>query len=53
MEEAERLLEKVGLADKHNVYPSYLSGGQMQTVAIARARHAAAITPVRRADQRT
>jgi polar amino acid transport system ATP-binding protein len=35
--EAERLLEKVGLADKRNVYPAFLSGGQMQRVAIARA----------------
>jgi polar amino acid transport system ATP-binding protein len=35
--EAERLLEKVGLADKRHVYPAYLSGGQMQRVAIARA----------------
>lgn len=35
--EAEQLLEKVGLADKRNVYPAYLSGGQMQRVAIARA----------------
>lgn len=30
------LLEKVGLADKANVYPSKLSGGQKQRVAIAR-----------------
>jgi polar amino acid transport system ATP-binding protein len=37
MEEAEHLLQKVGLADKRNVYPAYLSGGQMQRVAIARA----------------
>jgi len=35
--EAERLLEKVGLADKRDVYPAFLSGGQMQRVAIARA----------------
>jgi len=35
--EAEHLLDKVGLADKRNVYPAYLSGGQMQRVAIARA----------------
>jgi len=31
------LLEKVGLADKADVYPSTLSGGQQQRVAIARA----------------
>jgi polar amino acid transport system ATP-binding protein len=40
-EEAEKraleLLNKVGLADKANVYPSSLSGGQKQRVAIARA----------------
>lgn len=34
---AEVLLEKVGLADKKDVYPSTLSGGQKQRVAIARA----------------
>ena len=34
---AERLLEKVGLADKRNAYPARLSGGQQQRVAIARA----------------
>jgi glutamine transport system ATP-binding protein len=34
---AHQLLEKVGLADKANVYPEQLSGGQMQRVAIARA----------------
>ena len=37
IEEAERLLEKVGLADKRDAYPAYLSGGQMQRVSIARA----------------
>ena len=31
------LLEKVGLANKANVYPTTLSGGQQQRVAIARA----------------
>jgi len=33
----ERLLERVGLADKRDQYPSRLSGGQKQRVAIARA----------------
>ncbi|ELK47937.1 amino acid ABC transporter ATP-binding protein [Halobacillus sp. ACCC02827] len=33
---ARPLLEKVGLADKANVYPESLSGGQKQRVAIAR-----------------
>ncbi len=35
--EAESLLEKVGLAEKLNAYPSHLSGGQQQRAAIARA----------------
>jgi polar amino acid transport system ATP-binding protein len=35
--EARELLDRVGLADKHNSYPSQLSGGQQQRVAIARA----------------
>lgn len=35
--EAEQLLEKVGLSDKRDEYPSRLSGGQKQLVAIARA----------------
>lgn len=37
IEEAERQLQYVGLADKRNVYPSRLSGGQQQRLAIARA----------------
>jgi polar amino acid transport system ATP-binding protein len=36
-ERAIKLLERVGLADKVDVYPSQLSGGQQQRVAIARA----------------
>ncbi len=36
-EHARALLDKVGLADKADVYPSTLSGGQKQRVAIARA----------------
>ncbi len=32
-----RLLERIGLADKANVYPSTLSGGQRQRIAIVRA----------------
>jgi len=35
--EAEAMLEKVGIADKRNFYPSHLSGGQQQRAAIARA----------------
>jgi polar amino acid transport system ATP-binding protein len=37
LEEGERLLDRVGLADKRNQYPNQLSGGQQQRVAIARA----------------
>jgi len=36
-EAATRLLEKVGMSDKHDAYPNELSGGQQQRVAIARA----------------
>lgn len=32
-----KLLERIGLADKANVYPSTLSGGQRQRIAIVRA----------------
>jgi len=35
--DGERLLGRVGLSDKCNVYPGKLSGGQQQRVAIARA----------------
>jgi polar amino acid transport system ATP-binding protein len=37
VERARKLLERVGLSDKVNVYPNQLSGGQQQRVAIARA----------------
>ena len=37
VEEAEALLERVGIADKRNYYPAHLSGGQQQRAAIARA----------------
>jgi polar amino acid transport system ATP-binding protein len=37
IEVGRRLLERVGLADKIDVYPAQLSGGQQQRVAIARA----------------
>ena len=36
-ETAEALLQKVGLADKRDVFPAQLSGGQKQRVGIARA----------------
>ena len=35
--QAQELLDKVGLSDKADAYPSQLSGGQKQRVAIARA----------------
>ena len=34
---AERLLKRVGLAEKADIYPAFLSGGQQQRAAIARA----------------
>ncbi|MEU4289352.1 amino acid ABC transporter ATP-binding protein [Kribbella sp. NPDC026596] len=36
-ERAMKLLDRVGLADRCNVYPAQLSGGQQQRIAIARA----------------
>ncbi len=37
IQEAEQLLDKVGLLDKKDAYPDNLSGGQKQRIAIARA----------------
>jgi octopine/nopaline transport system ATP-binding protein len=37
IEIAEKLLDRVGLADKRDVYPAFMSGGQQQRGAIARA----------------
>ncbi|MFQ5971639.1 MAG: ABC transporter ATP-binding protein [Alphaproteobacteria bacterium] len=37
LEEARELLDKVGIAEKADQYPSHLSGGQQQRAAIARA----------------
>jgi len=36
-ERALEMLDKVGLAERHNHYPAQLSGGEQQRVAIARA----------------
>ena len=36
-QQAEELLERIGLADKANEYPAMLSGGQKQRIAIVRA----------------
>ncbi|PVZ20666.1 MULTISPECIES: ABC transporter ATP-binding protein [unclassified Pseudomonas] len=36
-EQAERLLQRVGLYERRDYYPAHLSGGQQQRVAIARA----------------
>ena len=36
-QQAEELLERIGLADKANEYPNMLSGGQKQRIAIVRA----------------
>ncbi|MGX9079732.1 amino acid ABC transporter ATP-binding protein, partial [Klebsiella pneumoniae] len=35
-EQAEKLLERVGLADKRDAFPRQLSGGQQQRIAIVR-----------------
>lgn len=37
IEQAERILDRVGLWEKRDQYPAYLSGGQQQRAAIARA----------------
>lgn len=37
IKDARELLEKVGLGDRHDHYPSQLSGGEQQRVALARA----------------
>ena len=37
IETARALLARVGLAEKENVYPAFMSGGQQQRAAIARA----------------
>jgi octopine/nopaline transport system ATP-binding protein len=37
VDRAEKLLQRVGLFEKRDIYPAYLSGGQQQRAAIARA----------------
>lgn len=37
MEQAEQVLERVGMVDRKDYYPTHLSGGQQQRAAIARA----------------
>ena len=37
IERAEKIMDRVGVGEKRDVYPAFLSGGQQQRVAIARA----------------
>jgi ABC-type lipoprotein export system ATPase subunit len=37
MSKAEKLLKKIGLSNRSNHFPSQLSGGESQRIAIARA----------------